>query len=301
MAWAALDDGFCDHPKVVAIGNEAAGLYARLISYCAKQLTDGVVPLEIARSFGGRNTRQLVAKLTANGLANEYETVLVLRDYLDYNKSRSEVEETRWKATNKKRAQRGLEPIPRPDFESMSPLLSLGLSPGTNLNVPGGQSAASPGVSPGTRAGASPPVPVPAPLPSPVLPQSSSAVKGPAAAGSALLEELAATVRWDPPKVAAARADESRAVAWMQASLTRDDVRNPGGWAWHGYRSGDWPSERKETDDMGKGQNLAGNEIDHGAVIDFCVGCEAEHPMSVLDQGNGFCPACVEKASGEAA
>lgn len=45
MSWAKLDDDFHDHPKVEAVGNEGAGVIARLISWSSRHLTDGIVPL----------------------------------------------------------------------------------------------------------------------------------------------------------------------------------------------------------------------------------------------------------------
>jgi DNA-binding transcriptional ArsR family regulator len=32
-------------------------------------------------------------------------------------------------------------------------------------------------------------------------------------------------------------------------------------------------------------------------TLDHCVGCDSEHLLSVLDQGNSFCPECVEVRS----
>ncbi|MFN0092913.1 MAG: hypothetical protein ACKVWR_21975 [Acidimicrobiales bacterium] len=178
MPWGALSDSFCDHPKIVAMGNEAAGLYARLISYSARHLTDGVIPLEIALSYAARgdsryaarDARELLRELHASDVARHIRGHIVITDYLQYNPTRARVEEERWRATNKKRSQRGQNPISKPAFDQLSPLLSLGLSPGdievlsrgdkTPLShgdeapVPQGRNGVSPGLSPGTRAGA---------------------------------------------------------------------------------------------------------------------------------------------------
>lgn len=43
MAWAKLDDGFYDNPKVVAIPRSAVGLWSLAASYCAKHLTGGFI------------------------------------------------------------------------------------------------------------------------------------------------------------------------------------------------------------------------------------------------------------------
>lgn len=54
MAYAKLYDDFCDHPKVIAAGNEVAGSMARLMSYAARHGTDGQIPPEILRAYSGR-------------------------------------------------------------------------------------------------------------------------------------------------------------------------------------------------------------------------------------------------------
>lgn len=50
MPFAALSDGFHDSPKVLAAGNAATGAFARALSYCVDQLTDGYVPAVWAKS-----------------------------------------------------------------------------------------------------------------------------------------------------------------------------------------------------------------------------------------------------------
>lgn len=52
MAWLRIDDRFHSNPKVLDAGNEAAGLYARALSFCAANLTDGHVPATWARQAG---------------------------------------------------------------------------------------------------------------------------------------------------------------------------------------------------------------------------------------------------------
>lgn len=128
MSWAAIDDGFYDHPKVVSIGNEAAGVLVRAISYCARHLTDGVIPREIVEAFAGKRRGPLLDALIAAGFLLEHGDHLVVRDYLDYNPSRAKIEEARWRAANRQRARRGQDALPRPDFERMSALIPLGLT-----------------------------------------------------------------------------------------------------------------------------------------------------------------------------
>jgi hypothetical protein len=48
MAWLRIDDQFAFNPKVMAAGNEAAGVYVRALCYCCANRTDGFIPDEIA-------------------------------------------------------------------------------------------------------------------------------------------------------------------------------------------------------------------------------------------------------------
>jgi general stress protein YciG len=98
MPWFRVDDQFGMHPKVLAAGNAAAGLWLRCAAYAASQLTDGHVPLEVARLYG--KPVQAIALVTA-GLwhatghdcrrcpqpANGYQ----MHDYEEWNPTRAKV------------------------------------------------------------------------------------------------------------------------------------------------------------------------------------------------------------------
>src|SRR4051794_18318229 len=82
------------HPKVVRTGNEAAGIFARCLSYCGAYLTDGKIPAPVAVTIAGSEERvdQLVADHVLDRLPSGD---LHVRDYLDYNPSAEEVERQR--------------------------------------------------------------------------------------------------------------------------------------------------------------------------------------------------------------
>lgn len=65
MSWVSLDDQFHRNPKVVNVGLAGAGLYARALSYCGDNLTDGYVPHGWTREVG---SAALCKKLAAVGL-----------------------------------------------------------------------------------------------------------------------------------------------------------------------------------------------------------------------------------------
>lgn len=82
-----LDDAFWANPKVVAVGNEAAGAYARMLSYCGQQLTDGHIEDHAAKII----TRPAVCrKLAENGFLERNGKGWVIPDFLDFNPSREE-------------------------------------------------------------------------------------------------------------------------------------------------------------------------------------------------------------------
>src|SRR5699024_8136853 len=66
MPWFKVDDNLDFHPKVIAAGNSAMGLWVRAGAYCAKQLTDGFVPRQMLNALGGR--QRDVSQLVNAGL-----------------------------------------------------------------------------------------------------------------------------------------------------------------------------------------------------------------------------------------
>ena len=115
MPWFALDDGFDTHPKVRKAGNAAVGLFVRLGVHATKHLTEGHLDGAIVRDYG---TDATVRKLITVGMLHAFghdclrceqpaEDGYVIHDYLDYNKSRAQIEAAREAA--RKRQNRGRE------------------------------------------------------------------------------------------------------------------------------------------------------------------------------------------------
>ena len=87
MTWTKLDDAFWSNPKVQEVGNEAAGAYARMLSYCGDHLTDGKVTEQAALFI----TRQKVLRvLEQHNFIERNGKGWVIPDYLDFNPSREE-------------------------------------------------------------------------------------------------------------------------------------------------------------------------------------------------------------------
>lgn len=66
MTWFKVDDTFFCHPKVIGLDMAARGLWVTAGSWCAQQLTDGVIDEKQIRTIGG--TRKQAEKLVAAGL-----------------------------------------------------------------------------------------------------------------------------------------------------------------------------------------------------------------------------------------
>lgn len=54
MSWFKVDDKLAFHPKVLAAGNSAMGLWIRAGAWAADQLTDGFVPTNMIAVLGGK-------------------------------------------------------------------------------------------------------------------------------------------------------------------------------------------------------------------------------------------------------
>jgi len=103
MPWFRLDDSFHSHPKVIAAGNEAVGLYVRCGTYAAEHLTDGFVGKQIVLLYG---SEALAARLVETKLWNRARGGWNIHDYLDYNPSRETVEKERKAAAERQRRRR---------------------------------------------------------------------------------------------------------------------------------------------------------------------------------------------------
>ena len=100
MPWFRMDDSFHSHPKVIAAGNEAVGLYVRCGTYAAEHLTDGFVDREVVLLYG---STALAATLVRTRLWHRARGGWTIHDYLDYNPSREAVENERKQKAERQR------------------------------------------------------------------------------------------------------------------------------------------------------------------------------------------------------
>lgn len=96
--WFKVDDRWHDHPKVLQVGNEAAGIWARMGSWSANYCTGGVVPhakaLAIAGAMAPLEQLQKVSLLERDG------DTWIMHDWSDYNPSADEAREYTEKKRN---------------------------------------------------------------------------------------------------------------------------------------------------------------------------------------------------------
>ena len=115
MSWVRLDDSFCDHPKILAIGPIGIAIQIRALCYCARHLTDGIILREVVPSLligleywaletGGNELVGALeqatemdwpAILVEAGVWEIVEQGYRIHDYLEYNPSRREIRKLR--------------------------------------------------------------------------------------------------------------------------------------------------------------------------------------------------------------
>lgn len=89
MPWFKVDDKLAMHPKVLRAGNAAMGLWVRAGSWSAAHLTDGLIPMSLLSSLGGK--RAQADALVKAGLWDVEPDGYRFRDWLDYQPSAHDV------------------------------------------------------------------------------------------------------------------------------------------------------------------------------------------------------------------
>ena len=105
MTWFKIDDDFFMHPKVIAAGNSAIGLFVRCGSWASNHLTDGFIPDKVIEMFGNDAD---ITRLVEVGLLEETDgDGYLMPAFLDYNPSADEVKATRAASAERQRQSRG--------------------------------------------------------------------------------------------------------------------------------------------------------------------------------------------------
>ena len=92
MPWFMVDDDMTFHPKTLAAGNEAMGMWVRAGSWCQKQLNGGLVPPEMVAALGNED---LANRLVSAGLWTKSKAGFRFHQWSERQMSREEIENRR--------------------------------------------------------------------------------------------------------------------------------------------------------------------------------------------------------------
>lgn len=95
MPFANFDDNYAEHPKNWALSDAAFRLQTAAICYANRHLTDGEVAASKVPTLVPRFKKAAVVELLACGLWIDKGDVYAVRDFLDWNRSRAQVEAER--------------------------------------------------------------------------------------------------------------------------------------------------------------------------------------------------------------
>lgn len=98
MTWFKIDDKLALHPKVLAAGNAAIGLWVRAGSWSADQLTDGKIPATMLTVLGA--TKRDAKRLVDAGLWETTPDGYQFHDWHEYNPTADAVRQGRSAMTN---------------------------------------------------------------------------------------------------------------------------------------------------------------------------------------------------------
>lgn len=105
MPWFYVEDTFAFHPKTVAAGNAAVGLWTRAGSWSMQTLTDGGVPAAMANTLAG-SKKEISALLDTGLWVPDGGKDFAFHQWADRQKSRDQVEESRKDARERQRRAR---------------------------------------------------------------------------------------------------------------------------------------------------------------------------------------------------
>jgi hypothetical protein len=117
VVYTKLSDGFCVHPKIVRVGNEAAGAFCRMLSYCGNHLSDGEFPNEMAIFFAANKESVLEALTEVALIRQRPDGSWLIVNYKKHNLSRAQWKEKQAKDKERKQRQRDRERESRRDPE----------------------------------------------------------------------------------------------------------------------------------------------------------------------------------------
>jgi hypothetical protein len=91
VTWAKFDDNYPDHPKVWALSDGAFRLHTSGIVYCARYLTDGLVPISYVARLAPYYEPGHLRELVRTGLWVHDGSHYLIHDYTNWNTPRAKV------------------------------------------------------------------------------------------------------------------------------------------------------------------------------------------------------------------
>ena len=88
MSWLRIDDGFDEHLKIVDLSDAAFRAHVEGLTYCARNLTNGVIPAGVNGRICTKTVRQ---ELVDAGVWEADGRAIRIHDYLDWNPSKEQV------------------------------------------------------------------------------------------------------------------------------------------------------------------------------------------------------------------
>lgn len=108
MTWVKLDDTFPDHPKVIAVGPDAAWLYTCALCYASRHLTDGFIPRDVVpRLTTLKRPDRLAARLVEEEMFEPGEKGWWIHNYDRKQRTKAQVEAERDAARTRQKRHRG--------------------------------------------------------------------------------------------------------------------------------------------------------------------------------------------------
>ena len=126
MSWVKLDDRFFDNPKIAALSDAAKCAYLEATCYCARELTDGHVPLNKAKALAGKP--RVVQELVPH-LWEPANNGFMVHDYLKYNPTREQVLRERASAKRRMFGRRSGEQTGEQEAEQVAEIHPAPVSP----------------------------------------------------------------------------------------------------------------------------------------------------------------------------
>jgi hypothetical protein len=225
VTWVKLDDGFPENSKVSALSDRAFRFHVTALCQCGKHLTDGRISTKraakVAQLLELRRWNTVVTQLVDARLWQTTEDGWVIKDFLQYNLSKAEVEAKREQTRERQRRHRLRLQEEEEEGHDVTNALHNVVTSQRDVTAPRPVTADE------------------VPAFTNVSGNSTAAVEttgdGTAAAE---LRIILRNLKWREWQVAAGVEDPERAWAWIKRARSEAQT-NPGGYAWTGFSSGD--------------------------------------------------------------